>query len=81
MLFSDKITRDEYDDVFVKRSEYEFNQRESQSGTALWSIAVENIGKTEFKKPIHLYRVPASFVLIGEDIYDRTGKNIAYRSE
>lgn len=74
MKFSDTITRDSLEIVFVKRTEKEMAAREEYNSN-LWDLEYR-IGKDVF-----VYSVPARDIKIGENIYDKTGKFIAYRSE
>jgi methylthioribose-1-phosphate isomerase len=80
MKFSDNIIRDEFDIVFVKRSEHEMSQREESNSNLVdvqtYNIAFDNRTKT----PVDLFSIPARDVKIGENIYDDAGAFIAYRS-
>ena len=75
MKFSDGIIRKTLDVVHVIRTTSEMEARE-EFNSNLWDIEHENIldGK-------NLYSTPARDVKIGESIYTRDAKFIAYRVE
>lgn len=75
MKFSDNIERSDLDIVFAIRTEVEMQEREEYSSN-LWELARENF----LKKGNNIYSIPARDLKIGESIYDKSGKFIAYRS-
>ena len=81
MKFSDNLIRNSLREVYVKDSAKRFATRD-EFGSNLWDIEKENIAfDKHLHSKIHLYKVPARAVRIGESIYDKTGKFEAYRSE
>lgn len=75
MRFSDNIIRKCLDVVYVIRTTSEMEAREEYNSN-LWNIESENILKGK-----NLYSTPARDVKIGESIYTRDAKFIAYRVE
>jgi len=76
MKFSDKIERTALDEVYVIRAEAEMEAREEYNSN-LWELERENfLGKGK-----NLYKTPARDVKIGESIYSKTVRFIAYRIE
>lgn len=76
MKFSDNIERTALEQVFVIRTQKEMEAREEYDSN-LWDIERENF----LKNGNNLYSTPARDVKIGESIYTKAGKFIAYRSE
>lgn len=80
MKFSDNIIRDQFDTVFVKRSESEMSSREEINSNMVdvekYDIAFDKSTKTA----VNLYSTPVRDLKIGENIYDENGNFLAYRS-
>jgi hypothetical protein len=76
--FADKIIRESFDIVFVKRSEKEMEARE-EFNSNLWNIEKINISSDKWSS-VNLYSTPVRDVKIGENIYDEEGNFITYRS-
>lgn len=74
MNFSDKLTRNQLDEVFVIRTEEEMTARE-ESNSNLWGLERENF----LKKGNNLYQTVVRDVKIGENIYTKQGRLVAYR--
>lgn len=74
MKFSDKLDRDQLDEVYVIRTENEMMARE-ESNSNLWDLERENF----LKKGNNLYKTVIRDVKIGESIYSKYGKLITYR--
>ena len=75
MKFSDGITRKTLDVVYVIRTTSEMEVRE-EFNSNLWNIEHENISEGK-----NLYSTPVRDVKIGESIYTKDAKFIAYRVE
>ena len=75
MKFSDNIIRKSLDVVHVIRTTAEMEARE-EFNSNLWNIEHENISEGK-----NLYSTPVRDVKIGESIYTKDAKFIAYRVE
>jgi hypothetical protein len=80
MKFSDHIERTSLELVFVKRTREDMLSRE-ESASFLWDIEKFDIQKTKKDGWLCLYKTPVRDMRISESIYDKEGKEIAYRSE
>ena len=75
MKFSDKIERTALDEVFVIRTEKEMEAREEYNSN-LWELHSSGLQKGN-----NMYKTVVRDVKIGESIYNKAGKEIAYRVE
>lgn len=75
MKFSDNIERTSLDEVFVIRTEKEMEARE-EYGSNLWELK-----RSGLQKGNNIYKTVVRDVKIGENIYNKNGKTIAYRVE
>ena len=75
MKFSDNIERTSLEEVFVIRTSKEMEAREEYNSN-LWDLERENF----LKKGNNIYKTVIRDVKIGESIYTKAGKFIAYRS-
>jgi len=75
MKFSDKIERASLDEVFVIRTEKEMEARKEYNSN-LWELH-----RTGLQKGNNIYKTVVRDVKIGENIYTKAGKTIAYRVE
>lgn len=76
MKFSDNIKRTNLEEVFVIRTSEEMEAREEYNSN-LWDLERENF----LKKGNNIYQTVVRDVKIGESIYTKSGRYIAYRSE
>ena len=76
MKFSDNIKRTNLEEVFVIRKSEEMEAREEYNSN-LWDLERRNF----LKKGNNIYSIPARDVKIGESVYSKLGRYIAYRSE
>lgn len=76
MKFSDNIKRTNLEEVFVIRTSEEMEAREEYNSN-LWDLERRNF----LKKGNNIYSIPARDVKIGESVYSKLGRYIAYRSE
>jgi hypothetical protein len=74
MKFSDNIERTSLEEVFVIRTSEEMEAREEYNSN-LWDLERENF----LKKGNNLYQTVVRDLKIGESIYSKSGKLIAYR--
>ena len=72
--FSDNVVRNNLDTVYVAREEKDMESREEYNSN-LWDY------ERDLPKGLKLYSTPVRDVRIGESIYDKNYKFIAYRSE
>jgi hypothetical protein len=72
--FSDNVVRKNLDIVYVAREEKDMESRE-EFNSLLWEF------ESELPKGLKLYSTPVRDVRIGESIFDKNYKFIAYRSE
>lgn len=75
MKFSDKIERTSLDEVFVIRTEKEMEAREEYNSN-LWELH-----RSGLQKGHNMYKTVVRDVKVGENIYNKAGKTIAYRVE
>lgn len=75
MKFSDNIIREPLEIVFVIRTEQEMMARE-EANSNLWELEREDF----LKKGNNIYAIPVRDLKIGESIYFKDGKFLAYRS-
>lgn len=75
MKFSDNIERTSLEDVFVIRTSKEMEARE-EFNSNLWELEREDF----LKKGQNIYKTVVRDVKIGESIYTKSGRFIAYRS-
>lgn len=75
MKFSDKIERTSLDEVFVIRTEKEMEAREEYNSN-LWELH-----RSGLRKGNNIYKTVVRDVKVGENIYNKAGKTIAYRVE
>lgn len=76
MKFSDNIERTSLEEVFVIRTEKEMEAR-GEYNSNLWSLERENF----LKKGNNLYQTTIRDVKVGESVYTKIGRFIAYRVE
>jgi len=75
MKFSDHVERTSLDEVFVIRTEEEMMARE-ESNSNLWELH-----RSGLRKGHNIYKTVVRDVKVGENIYNASGKTIAYRIE
>lgn len=75
MKFSDKIERTSLEEVFVIRTEKEMEAREEYNSN-LWELH-----RSGLQKGKNMYKTVVRDVKVGENIYNKAGKTIAYRVE
>lgn len=78
MKFTDNITRQDLDTVFVIRTQKEMEEMEEREefNSNLWELQREDF----LKNGSNIYSIPARDLKIGESIYTKDGRFIAYRS-
>lgn len=80
MKFSDDIIREKFEEVFIKRTESDF-EKSDEYNSNVWEVEKYDISYDNTSKAyFNLYKVPARAVKIGEDIYSQDGTFVAYRS-
>ena len=75
MKFSDNIERASLEEVFVVRTAKEMEAREEYNSN-LWDLQRKNF----IKKGNNIYKTVSRDIKIGESIYTKNGRLIAYRS-
>ena len=75
MEFSDKIVRTSLEEVFVIRALKEMEVRDEYDSN-LWELELENF----LKKGNNIYKTAVRDIKIGENIYSKFGRFVAYRS-
>lgn len=75
MEFSDNIIREDLDTVFVLRTEPEM-QASKEYNSNIWDLERENF----LTRGQNIYSVPVRALKIGESIYTKHGKFVAYRT-
>ena len=76
MKFSDNIERTSLEEVFVIRTEKEMEARE-EFNSNLWELQ----RSSGLQKGNNIYKTVVRDVKVGENIYNKAGRTIAYRVE
>lgn len=73
MKFSDNIERTSLEEVYVIRTEKEMEARE-EFNSNLWELQ-----RSGLQKGNNIYKTVVRDVKVGENIYNKAGRTIAYR--